>query len=133
MHQRGDPLWWWGSIYIYIYIYMYVCMYVCKYLQTLLHELDVTQSQFLSGGLNLEFSFSLTGCHTKSKETWNQHPMKQQLFSHLLPISKTIQIRWTRHVGHCFLLFDWLSYQVKRNLEPTSHETTVVQPPTSHL
>ena len=33
----------------------------------------------------------------KSKK---QHPMKQQLYSHLSPISKTIQVRRTRHAGH---------------------------------
>ena len=31
-----------------------------------------------------------------------QHPMKQQLYDHLSPISKTIQIRQTRHAGHCW-------------------------------
>ena len=31
---------------------------------------------------------------------WRQHPTKQQLYSHLPPITKTIQIRWTRHAGH---------------------------------
>ena len=29
----------------------------------------------------------------------NQHPTKQQLYGHLLPTSKTIQIRQTRHAG----------------------------------
>ena len=28
--------------------------------------------------------------------------LKQQLYGHLLPIMKTIQIRWTRHAGHCW-------------------------------
>ena len=35
-------------------------------------------------------------------KSWKQHPMKQQLYSHLLPISKTIQIRQTRYGGHCW-------------------------------
>ena len=30
------------------------------------------------------------------------HPAKQQLYSHLPPITKTIQIRGTRHAGHCW-------------------------------
>ena len=34
--------------------------------------------------------------------SWRQHPTKQQLYSHLPPITKTIQIRWTRHAGHCW-------------------------------
>ena len=32
-------------------------------------------------------------------KSWRQHPKKQQLDSHQLSISKTILIRWTRHVG----------------------------------
>ena len=35
-------------------------------------------------------------------ESWRQHRTKQQLYSHLPPISKTIKIRWTRHAGHCW-------------------------------
>ena len=31
-----------------------------------------------------------------------QHPTKQQLYGHLPPITKTIQIRQTRHAGHCW-------------------------------
>ena len=33
---------------------------------------------------------------------WRQHPTKQQLYGHLLPIMKTIKVRWTRHAGHCW-------------------------------
>ena len=32
--------------------------------------------------------------------TWRQHPTKQQLYGHLPPITKTIQVRRTRHAGH---------------------------------
>ena len=35
-------------------------------------------------------------------KSWKQHPTKQQVYGHLPPISKTIQIRWTRHAGHCW-------------------------------
>ena len=35
-------------------------------------------------------------------KSWKQHPTKQQLYGHLPPISKIIQIRWTRHVRHCW-------------------------------
>ena len=34
--------------------------------------------------------------------SWRQHPTKQQLYSHLPPITKTIKIRQTRHAGHCW-------------------------------
>ena len=31
-----------------------------------------------------------------------QHPTKQQLYGHLPPITKSIQVRRTRHAGHCW-------------------------------
>ena len=31
---------------------------------------------------------------------WRQHPTKQQLYGHFPPITKTIHVRRTRHVGH---------------------------------
>ena len=35
-------------------------------------------------------------------KSWRQHPTKQQLYSRLPPITKTIKVRQTRHVGHCW-------------------------------
>ena len=35
-------------------------------------------------------------------KSWRQHPTKQQLYGHLLPITKTIQVRRTIHAGHCW-------------------------------
>ena len=35
-------------------------------------------------------------------KSWRQHPTKPQLFGHLSPITKTIKVRRTRHVGHCW-------------------------------
>ena len=35
-------------------------------------------------------------------KSWRQHPTGHQLFSHLLSITKTIQVRRTRHAGHCW-------------------------------
>ena len=37
-----------------------------------------------------------------SNKSWKQHRTKQQLYSRLPPISKTIQIRQTRSAGHCW-------------------------------
>ena len=34
--------------------------------------------------------------------SWRQHPTKQQLYGHLPPITKTINISRTRHAGHCW-------------------------------
>ena len=33
---------------------------------------------------------------------WRQNLTKEQLYGHLPPITKTIQIRRTRHAGHCW-------------------------------
>ena len=33
-------------------------------------------------------------------KSWRQHPIKQQLYSHLPPIKKSIQVRRTKHTGH---------------------------------
>ena len=35
-------------------------------------------------------------------KSWRQHPTRHQLYSHLPPITKTIQVRRTRHAGHCW-------------------------------
>ena len=34
-------------------------------------------------------------------KSWQQHPTRHQLYSHLPPITKTIQARRIRHAGHC--------------------------------
>ena len=41
----------------------------------------------------------IRACVTKS---WRQHPTRLQLYGHLPPITKTIQVRRTRHAGHCW-------------------------------
>ena len=32
-------------------------------------------------------------------KSWRQHPTRHQLYGHLPPITKTIQVRWIRHTG----------------------------------
>ena len=34
-------------------------------------------------------------------QSWRQHPTRHQLYGHLPPITKTIQVRQTRYAGHC--------------------------------
>ena len=34
--------------------------------------------------------------------SWRQHPTRYQLYDHLPPITKTIQVRRTRHKGQCW-------------------------------
>ena len=35
-------------------------------------------------------------------KSWRQHPTRHQLYDHLPPITKSIQVRRTRHAGHCW-------------------------------
>ena len=41
-------------------------------------------------------------------KSWRQHPTRHQLYGHLPPIMKTIQVRRTRHAGHCWRSRDTL-------------------------
>ena len=34
--------------------------------------------------------------------SWRQHPTRHQLYGHLPPITKTIQVRQTKHAWHCW-------------------------------
>ena len=47
-------------------------------------------------------------------QSWRQHPTKQQPYSHLAPIRKTIQVRRTRHAGHCWRSRDELISDILR-------------------
>ena len=37
-----------------------------------------------------------------SNKSWRQHPTRHQLYGHLPPITKTIQVKQTKHAGHCW-------------------------------
>ena len=54
---------------------------------------------FLGGGCVWGLSLLRLNILNRS---WRQHPTKQQEYGHLLPITKTIQIRRTRNAGHCW-------------------------------
>ena len=52
-------------------------------------------------------------------KSWRQHPTRHQLYCHLPPITKTIQVRRTRHAGHCWrskdkLISDGPPYMAKQ-------------------
>ena len=40
--------------------------------------------------------------HAILNKSWRQHPTRHQLYGHLPPITKTIQVRRARHAGHCW-------------------------------
>ena len=49
--------------------------------------------------LNCNYTRMLRAILNKS---WRQHPTRHQLYGHLSLITKTIQVRQTRHPGHCW-------------------------------
>ena len=40
--------------------------------------------------------------HAILNKSWRQHSTRHQLYGHLSPITKTIQVRRTKHAGHCW-------------------------------
>ena len=69
---------------------------------TLLHPFFIvarTLSKWLEKKLNGNYTRMLRAILNKS---WRQHPTRHQLYGHLPPITKTIQVRRTRHAGHCW-------------------------------
>ena len=46
------------------------------------------------------------------KQVLAQHPTKHQLYGHLPPITKTIQVRRARHAGHCWRSRDELTSEI---------------------
>ena len=58
-----------------------------------------TRTKWLEKKLDSHYTRMLRAILNKS---WRQNPTKHQLYSHLPPITKTIQVKQTRHVGHCW-------------------------------
>ena len=56
-------------------------------------------------------------------KSWWQHPTRHQLYGHLPSITKTIQVRRTRHGGHCWRSKDelirdvllWIPHMAEQN------------------
>ena len=72
---------------LYIYIYIYIYIYVYKVRPIYLYIYVCVCVCVLRAILN---------------KSWRQHPTRHQLYGHLPPITKTIQVRRTRHAGHCW-------------------------------
>ena len=58
-----------------------------------------TLTKRLKKKLNGNYTRMLRAILNKS---WRQYPTRHQLYGHLPPITKTIQVRRTRHAGHCW-------------------------------
>ena len=61
-------------------------------------------------------------------KSWRQHPKRHQLYGHWPPITKTIQVRRTRHAGHCWRSKDELVSDVllwTPHIWPSKSRTTI--------
>ena len=65
-------------------------------------------------------------------KSWRQHPTKQQLYRHLPPITKTINIRRTRHAGHCWRSRDKLISDVLQ-WTPSHGRAKAGRPPWTYI
>ena len=93
------------TVFLYSYIYS-----KNKYLKRSFYQAAVT-SILLYGcttwTLTKRLEKKLDGNYTRMlpailNKSWQQHPTRHQLYGHLPPITKTIQVRRTRHAGHCW-------------------------------
>ena len=83
-----------------LYYYYYNCCYGCTtwtLTKRLEKKLDGNYTRMLRAILN---------------KSWRQHPTKHQLYNHVSPITKIIQVRQTRHSGHCWRSRDELIREV---------------------
>ena len=58
-----------------------------------------TRTKRLEKKLDCNYTRKLRAILNKS---WRQHPTRHQLCGHLPPVMKTIQVKQTRHAGHCW-------------------------------
>ena len=102
-------------LYIYIYIYIYICIYTWKSDLTDKMKHGFFQAALVSillygwttWTLTKRLEKKLDGNYTRMlrailNKSWRQHPTRHRLYGHLLSITKTIQVRRTRHAGHCW-------------------------------
>ena len=94
-------------IYIYIYIYMCVCVCVCVCVFFQAAVVSMLLYECTTWMLTKRLGKKFDGNYTRMSrailnKSWRQHPTRYQLYAHLPPITKTIQIRRTRHAGHCW-------------------------------
>ena len=98
-------------------------IYIHTYIHTYIWKSDITDKMKRSFFQAAVASILLYGCTTWTltkrlekkldgnytrmlrailNKSWRQHPTRRQLYGHLPPIRKTIQVRRTRHEGHCW-------------------------------
>ena len=76
----------------------------CSFLQAVVMSILLygCTTWMLTNRMEKKLDGNYTRMQTILNKSWRQHPTKQQLYCHLSPITKTIKVRPTRHVGHCW-------------------------------
>ena len=91
-------------------MYPFIRIHIYKYMKRSFFQAAVT-SILLYGcttwTLTKRLEKKLDGNYTRMlrailNKSWQQHPTRHQLYGHLPPITKSIQVRRTRHAGHCW-------------------------------
>ena len=105
------------------YIYIYIYIYILSVVSILLYGCTTWT-------LTIRLEKKLDGNYTRIlrailNKSWRQHPTKHQLYGHLPPITKTIQIRRTRHAGHCWKsdVLLWTPYLAEQNQDDQLEHT----------
>ena len=88
------------SVFVYIYVLVLFSFFQAAVKSILLNGCTTwTLTKLLEKKLDGNYTRMLRAILNKS---WQQHPTRHQLYGHLPPITKTIQVRRTRHAGHCW-------------------------------
>ena len=85
----------------FIYVY-YICIYIYIHHINHMYTLNILYcicNICMCVCMYIVYIYMLRAILNK---TWWQHPTRHQLYGHLSPITKTIQVRRTRHAGHCW-------------------------------
>ena len=91
MKQQSRPL--------FVWCVFYLCMYCVN---TVVNEIVMRSIQVVILGAFKFPHFFVQAFKIVVDSSWWQHPTRLQLYGHLPPITKTIQVRRTRHAGHCW-------------------------------
>ena len=88
-----------------------------------MHKIDANKRQ----GEKAKWKLHKNTAYYFLNKFWKQHTIKEQLYGHLLPISKTTPKRQTRHAGHFWRSKDKLISNILQ-WTPTQGHTSVSQP-----
>ena len=139
--------WWWYEILIIKKLHFLSIMYAKNYIcLSIIWKSDLTDKMKRSFFQAAVVSILLYGCTTWTltkrlerrldgnytrmlravlNKSWRQHPTRLQLYGHLPPITKTIQVRRTRHAGSLNEFIHWGHTSIYLNINEFIHYTSI--------